>query len=482
MSKHPLRERPNRLLRITTSAAVVAAAAIAGVAGTPAAHADNANDAQGRAWICHPVHGAGELNDGWNLIDPADPSVHIDEAAYLAGDAVYGKHQVTDADGTVRSDVYATVDPGVDPQHATAAQVSCPGDQPPLVERLAVAQSISTSYDRHYDWTLAKTSDRTDSWLYSPHATGAHSDTIGWTVTATATKVDDGYTVDGTVAVTNPGDNDTSFTLTLSPAIATVDCGQGTGATATIAKGAEVDCTWSTTGQPTGPVTATATTDVNSYGSAATPITWGAPASVVDKTATLADASQGYSATVDADDSPVVKTFSTTVGWADRACGTSTLTNTATLSTVALPASASVSVHRQCETFAADTAWAAAGAAGTNKYNSKGGGNWATYVPGPSGTYNLYAGQTKAAGTVTVTPGGAVTVDLANGFAFASGTGTLHIQGYASPPSGNPAPGQFQYHFDCSGTTCSPGTIKTAKYYGIQLEIGRWTPDPTFGP
>jgi hypothetical protein len=37
-------------------------------------------DPSAKPWICHPVEGAGETGDGWNLIDPSKDSSHIDEA------------------------------------------------------------------------------------------------------------------------------------------------------------------------------------------------------------------------------------------------------------------------------------------------------------------------------------------------------------------------------------------------------------------
>jgi hypothetical protein len=60
---------------------------------------------QSKPWICHPVNGAGETKTGWDLIDPADPSVHMDENGTpddLSDDV--GVHSSSDG----RTDVYAT--------------------------------------------------------------------------------------------------------------------------------------------------------------------------------------------------------------------------------------------------------------------------------------------------------------------------------------------------------------------------------------
>ena len=734
MSKHAHRGRPSGLLRITTSVALAATAVIAGSAGITSAQAatgsgpwqittadgitttTNINavgDGFGvsKKWICHPVPGSGELHDGWDLIDPADPSKHIDEDAFNAGVQPYGWHSVTDSDGTVRTDVYATLLTTEDPKHVKDGLLACPGtvnhvqdltvadtldptfdrkwiwdlqktvddndvtlysnrqpgdheatvnwkldasatstdynfqvsgavdvtnkgtdpadftvtvtgiagavvdcgagtdtvaalavadtahcswtapasDTKPTgditataaidadtfwtdvdtiafgdvpandpgtdynntisdarvglvnfpitantgyhqsfpetfkwsdnpcndsvenndaslgtgekdsasvnvhrvcLEHLSVTQKVATSYNRHYSWTLTKTADKKDVYLYSPHATGAHTGTINWTVTATpSAAIDDNFKVAGTITVTNDGDKAATFDASTDlPAATNVDCGQGTGATATLAVDASVDCTWSVMGKPAGPVTATATTATDSYSSTATPITWGSPTlPIVGATTTLSDpfsTACGSTTPLAATGGQVVKHCSTTVNWADKACGNSVVTNTATLSTNATPASASVNVHRQCERFASDTAWATAGGAGTSKYNGMTNGNWATYVAAPASgtaTYNIFAGQTKAAGTMTMDASGNFAITLKNGFVFQSGVTNLHIQGYSTPPSGNPAPGQFAFKKTCSGTSCS-GKVTVAKYYGIHLSVGVWVPDPNFGP
>ncbi|HJQ06381.1 MAG TPA: hypothetical protein VJ872_13090 [Nocardioides sp.] len=490
MPKPLHRRRSHRRTRIGAALSLVAAATITGVALAPHASADPSGG-HILQWVCHPVNGDGQLGDGWNLIPPDQASSHIDEAAYaqflVDGTTPYWKHESNDG---LRHDQFATLADGTTPTDATTARedATCPGHID--VEHLIVAQTITTSYTQTIPWSLTKTADKTDSYLYSPHASGAHSDTINWTVTATPGPAQDdpgSYHVSGSVDVENNGDNATTFTLSTDLIGATIpDCGQGTGAMADIAVGQHVTCTWTDApgSKIAGPVTATATTDVDSYASDPTAITWGAPASVSGSSATLSDSGQpSCSGTVLASDGATVKHCSTTVSWSDAPCGNSIVTNTATLSTVADPASASVTVHRQCETFAADTAWAAT-AAKTNKYNGMTNGNWATWVKGPSGTWNLYAGQTKAAGTASISANGTVTITLANGFVFApaSSGANVHIQGYASPPSGNPAPGQFAFKKTCTSSPCSPGKVALANYYGIHLAVGKWVPDPTFGP
>jgi hypothetical protein len=59
---------------------------------------------QDKPWICHPVNGLGELKNGWDLINPADPSVHMDENGTpddLSDD--FGIHESNDG----RTDIYS---------------------------------------------------------------------------------------------------------------------------------------------------------------------------------------------------------------------------------------------------------------------------------------------------------------------------------------------------------------------------------------
>lgn len=81
----------------------------------------SANAAQGPS-VCHPVNGAGELGNGWNLIPPDHASSHIDESLYPDGE--YWKHQTKDG----RHDVYAD------------AENQCPGD---IVEPVVATASVS---------------------------------------------------------------------------------------------------------------------------------------------------------------------------------------------------------------------------------------------------------------------------------------------------------------------------------------------------
>lgn len=94
------------------------------VTGT-AAFAGGHGDGNGLS-VCHPVNGAGELGNGWNLIGPDHASSHIDDDLYPDGE--YWKHDTNDG----RHDVYAT-EAGQCPTTPPPPVDVCPdleGDQP----------------------------------------------------------------------------------------------------------------------------------------------------------------------------------------------------------------------------------------------------------------------------------------------------------------------------------------------------------------
>jgi hypothetical protein len=118
-----------------------------------------------------------------------------------------------------------------------------------------------------------------------------------------------------------------------------------------------------------------------------------------------------------------------------------------------------------------ETAWAANGnEPGSLRYTDQ--GNWATYLTygGAPKTVTLFAGQTQAAGTVTLSaPSGGlvtITITLNPGWSFYA-EDTIHIQDYATAPSGNPAPGQFMYKF----APGEPIQVPVNNFYGIHVVV-----------
>ena len=97
-------------------------------------------------------------------------------------------------------------------------------------------------------------------------------------------------------------------------------------------------------------------------------------------------------------------------------------------------------------------------------------GNWATYTPYQQGTVNIYAGQSKYAGTATMSAvsGGNVTITIAlnTGWSLQNVSNPVKIQGYSAAPSGNPSPGRF-----ASKGTSLTVTVPYASFYGIHLDV-----------
>lgn len=97
-------------------------------------------------------------------------------------------------------------------------------------------------------------------------------------------------------------------------------------------------------------------------------------------------------------------------------------------------------------------------------------GNWATYTPYQQGSVNIYAGQSKFAGTATMSAvsGGNVTITIAlnSGWSLQNVSNPVKIQGYSVAPSGNPSPGRF-----ASKGTSLTVTVPAAGFYGIHLDV-----------
>jgi uncharacterized repeat protein (TIGR01451 family) len=391
--------------------------------------------------------------------------------ASLADGASHDVHLVVHVASTLQETVEntASVDsstPDPDPANNTSS-VSVPVAQ----ERLVVDQTVTTSYTRRYDWTLTKTADRDDVWLYAPHASGPHDGAITWTVSASAQAVNTEYVLRSAVDVRNTGETTATFTLSTSRPVGTPECDGDL----TLAPNETVHCKYTGTSKLDGDITVTAATAIRSYRDTDT-ITWGDPASIVDATPTLTDAKFGFSRQISAADG-YRTTFTERLSWTSP-CGNRAVSNTAKLTT-GTEATDSVTVHTQCESFQTQSAWARDIAGGY--YNPLDAGNWATYVKGRTGTYTLYAGQATNVGTATIASDGTVTIRLTS-LQFTPGVDNVHIQGYSKPPSGNPSPGKFAFSKTCTTNPCTPGKVALAAYYGIHVSVGKWVVEPGFGP
>ena len=108
-------------------------------------------------------------------------------------------------------------------------------------------------------------------------------------------------------------------------------------------------------------------------------------------------------------------------------------------------------------------------------------GNWATYTEygGVAKTVKLYAGQTKDAGTVIFSAVDendniTITITLNNRWRFNDVENNVKIQGYASAPSGNPAPGGFatKEYADPDNDSFTI-TVDANNFYGVHVDVER---------
>lgn len=126
----------------------------------------------------------------------------------------------------------------------------------------------------------------------------------------------------------------------------------------------------------------------------------------------------------------------------------------------------------ECCCWAEETAWAAG-----KRYNTK--GNWATYVEytGSSKTVDLLAGKNTKIGTVAFSaPSGGkvtITINLGGRYSFADVDENVKIQDYATAPSGNPAPGQFDWKFTGPYGAGLPNfsvEVPNNNFYGVHVD------------
>jgi hypothetical protein len=136
----------------------------------------------------------------------------------------------------------------------------------------------------------------------------------------------------------------------------------------------------------------------------------------------------------------------------------------------------------QEECWEGETAWAANGYyAGQLRYTTR--GNWATYTQynGSAKTVKLFAGQTMNAGMVhfSAPANGKViiAVTLNEGWRFAPKPAdemgdyeNLKVQDYATNPSGNPAPGLFEWKKECTASPCQI-EVDPNNFYGVHADV-----------
>jgi len=359
------------------------------------------------------------------------------------------------------------------------------------VPALEVEKTAEGSYDRTVEWELEKSVD--------PDAhSGAPGDEFDsdWEVVATKSEQLGNYKVEGTISIYNPAAVAQDFSVSDildDGTIATVVCPDSGDGTGTVPAGGTVVCDYTAY-----PADGSAEENIATVSAAGNPdVEAKAPVSFTENLigfdeGTLSDPRFGFEELINASRTEVFpETFICPTDLSLYVDGLYSFeeVNTAYLNgNLDLEASATVTVT--CEyipecPFAAlfaeqgliytgdcrETAWAANGLEpGSLRYTTR--GNWATYVQYTGAkTVNFYAAQTILVGTVTFSPVDgdgmvSITIDLDPGFSYEDGS-IIAVQDYATPPSGNPAPGLFAHHF----APGEPIIVPANNFYGVHAVI-----------
>jgi hypothetical protein len=355
----------------------------------------------------------------------------------------------------------------------------------PPKEALTASKTADATYDRTIKWDLTKSVDPDSH-------NGNAGDSFGsdWTVKATKTATEDNFEVTGKITITNPNATAVGFDVTDKlddGTVADVDCDPNTAgnqASATVAAGGSVECSYVASAAKATSNTATVSAPGNKDVEATAPVSYTANV-IGDESVTLGDASPKDTPPVSFSQpisDSTTKTFDRTFACpTDPAKYTNFLfsqtnTNTATLkgpNTTVPPATASV-------TFNCKYPWRAETATG-NGTKYPGTSNWFMYTPYQTTKVDLIAGQNYDAGDILMTRDATktyITVTLASGFRFANVKENLKIQDFAKAPTSYVEPGSFKYKFTVTPqstvtyTAKIPGT--TAKFYGIHASVERF--------
>lgn len=122
-----------------------------------------------------------------------------------------------------------------------------------------------------------------------------------------------------------------------------------------------------------------------------------------------------------------------------------------------------------CHEFRGETAWSEGA-----RYMRR--GNWATYTAyAPGETVLLFAGQHLEAGNVGFSEpeNGFVTIsiELFDAWEYAPTEENVKVQDYASEPSGNPAPGRFDWKATASHKSFEI-VVPENNFYGVHVDVG----------
>ncbi|MFA9446891.1 hypothetical protein [Egicoccus sp. AB-alg6-2] len=400
-----------------------------------------------------------------------------------------------------------------------------PEGEPPFVPEgnVSVEKTASTRFTRTHDWSIDKSVDPETLRLYlsGDDSTG----TATWDVDVTYEGFEDGgYTVYGTIEVSNGGNTDARID-SVDDGLdgADVECEVDLAGGHVLEPGDAFECTYEVEVADGSAGTNTATASGDYLFSAVDPelddepfestgsanYSFGTdPDDEVNACVTVTDTNAGFGLKYDSDDSTLCAvdftegmsesfTYSETFDRSDYptrgdACVGDEIINEAEVvgdEEVVLDfATATLTIEVQCEVFAGETATGF----GPEWRRTKGApNNWfmyTTWADIADGGADLIAGQHHNIGTVTGTRNGTTTLNftLTDGWELAGVTNNVKIHPFACPS--NPStfkyvqPGQFSSKTTVSSTQTSFSVtgLTNTTCYGIHLDVGRWVPDPTF--
>ena len=355
---------------------------------------------------------------------------------------------------------------------------------------IAVTKTAAGAYETPVSWDLAKKVD-TSSFSGAPGSVF----TPTWTVDATKTVgASTGFTVTGTITVTNSSNMTATLDVSDSMAGAVIDCDAATAGdqtTVTLAPAAARGCAYSVSqtdaSARTNTATATATSTVpaghqaflGTVSSDPTTIAW-TETRTGDQSVTLADPRFSFTQVIT---ETTQKTFTDNLScptdltvYTDRQY-TLDVTNTATLQGDVTDLERSASVVVTCripEVWKGETATGR----GTDWAKSS---NWFMFshhaeMSAPGGI-DLVAGQHHDAGQITSTRNGttSITITLADGFRFASVSNNVKIQPLTSCDGKQSyvQPGQYSIKRTASGSSLTVAGLANTACYAIHVDVER---------
>jgi len=346
------------------------------------------------------------------------------------------------------------------------------------------------TFTRDYDWTITKSVTSAGT---STTVTKGSAAVVGYQVAVNNSFTDGGYTIGGTVTVTNPsagkfGANTSAARVVVSisgvTGTPTLTCDPTT--TSPLAEGAAYACTYAASVPNADPRTVTASVTESSAfwtapANATASVTFGTPTTTLDATATVSDTKYAGFANGGALTGPATFTYDVDWGTFNSVCGSYTVTNTASVTNGNGPARTATANRTIAVTGCTepppsvnvDGQTAFAYANGATPLNSLPGGSnrWGWTIPlTGSGTssYDVYAGAgnndlakgTKV-GTVTITyENGTVTHRFTAVPGLQSAIKSTHVYAGKSPAPCQRGTATAGNNWTCTSYTVAPGQLK----------------------